>query len=83
MNIFSYEFNIFGNDLSELIVYKMLDRSKDNYGFAFDADAALIERFAVSMGIKNKGILLKIKNRIYQVMEESRLLDEYSSDWGF
>lgn len=83
MNIFSYEFNIFGNDLSELIVYKMLDRSKDNYGFAFDADASLIERFAVSMGIKNKGILLKIKNRIYQVMEESRLLDEYSSDWGF
>lgn len=67
--------------MAELIVYKMLDRSKDNYGFTFDA--SLIERFAYFMGIKNKGILLKIKNRIYQVMEESRLLDEYSSDWGF
>ena len=77
MNIFSYEFNIFGNDLSELIIDKMISK----YTIFNLNDISLIERFAFNMGIKNKRIINKINDLNKKEMENLHLVDDYGYDY--
>ena len=79
MNIFSYEFNIFGNDLSELIIDKMLSK----YTIFNLNDISLIERFAFNMGIKNKRIINKINYLNKKEMENLHLVDDSDSDYDY
>lgn len=81
MNIFSYEFNIFGNDLSELIIDKMLSKYTI-FNLSLN-DISLIERFAFNMGIKNKRIINKINDLNKKEVENLHLVDDYDYDYDY
>lgn len=81
MNIFSYEFNIFGNDLLELIIDKMLSKYTI-FNLSLN-DISLIEKFAFNMGIKNKRIINKINDLNKKEMENLHLVDDYGYDYDY